>query len=270
MNKTKIFGPVVWLAACSWLASCTTSLSMQGKPESTDNVKTLKSAPSGKPTTAPVDLPAEKATDEDAQRQIDQLKGELESLKFQSEQKEKDLQAQIALLVSENGKLKEELVAATKNAPKPETTGKSSEETAKLLWDSGVAAVMKNDKSRAADSFKSLVDSYPKNEHAHSAMVGLGMINYAQQDYKEAALRFNAAIEKYPKKRNGVSLVEFGLAVSVHQLGDKDNAKLFFEELIRKYPKSPAALQAKQILAKKAKVPEDLFQIFPNWLDMIR
>jgi TolA-binding protein len=253
-------------------ASCTTSLKIRETKgsDSSDSVKTLK-APPVRAVDLTADSDGDKFSDENTQRKFDQLKGELENARFQSEQREKELQARVALLESENTKLKADLVEAAKAAPeKAEATGKSADDTAKLLWDSAVAALEKNDKSRAVDSFKSLVTSYPKSEYAHSSQVGLGMLYYSQQDFKSAALHFNTAIEKFPKKRNGISIVEFGVAASVHQLGNREDAKLFFEELVRKYPKSSGANQAKSILAKKSKVPEDLFKSFPNWLDLIR
>lgn len=254
------------------LGSCTTSLKIRENKgsESSDSVKTLKAPPS-QATITPVDVDSEKFNDENTQRKFDQIKGELESTRFQAEQREKELSNRISALELENTKLKADLVEMAKGAPeKNENAGKSADETSKLLWNSAITALQTNDKARALDSFKSLVSSYPKSEFAHSSHVGIGMIHYGNQNYKEAALHFNTAIEKFPKKRNGVSIVEFGVAASVHQLGNRDDAKLFFEELLRKYPKSSGANQAKAILAKKTKVPEDLFKSFPNWLDQIR
>ena len=42
---------------------------------------------------------------------------------------------------------------------------------------------------------------------------------------------------------------------------------VFFDELIKKYPKSPEAAKAQKILQKKAKVPVDLFPDFADILN---
>jgi TolA-binding protein len=260
------------VAALFILGACTTSLNVRdtGGGDSHDDVKTLKAPPNtaSRATVEPKDLDSKIAPD-DLQRELDKTLGEMENLKHQHEQALKELQDRVTKLEEENLKLRAE-VAGGGSVVAPGGASKTSDDTVKLLWETGTASLAKGDRARALDSFKTLADTYPKNDLAHPSQVALGMLFYGQQNYKEAAIRFNSAIDRFPKKRNGVSFVEFGIAASVHNMGNKDDAKLFFEELIRKYPKSSSAALARSFLNKKSKLPEDLFKAFPNWLELIR
>ncbi len=255
------------------IAGCTTSLKVRDgggsrRSDAVDNVKTLKGPPA-----LPADVEAQdigvsssRPSHEELQRQLDVARGEIENLKYQHEQSLKELTDRISSLEEENQKLKAS-GATVGGAP---SVGKNSEETVKLLWDLGLASLSKGDRLRAIDSFKTLADTYPKHALAHSSLLALGMLYYGQQNFKDAAIRFNSAIDRFPRKKNGISLLEFGIAASVHHLGNKEDAKLFFEDLVRKYPKSAAAAQARAVLSKKSKLPEDLFKVFPNWLDLLK
>jgi tetratricopeptide (TPR) repeat protein len=73
---------------------------------------------------------------------------------------------------------------------------------------------------------------------------------YRTKKYKEAALQFNEILESKPSDAAAAS-AKLRVADSFKAMGDKDTSKLFYEEVLTKYPDSPEAAKAKKALGKK-------------------
>lgn len=70
---------------------------------------------------------------------------------------------------------------------------------------------------------------------------------FNKKDYKQAIVDYEAYRKGYPKgKVYGVATLRIGQAF--HELGMKDEAKSFFEEVVQKFPGSPEAKKASQRL----------------------
>ena len=95
--------------------------------------------------------------------------------------------------------------------------------------------------------------------------MGAGFARYRLKEYKEAAVIFNQAIDRYAK-RPELSLAWFGGGSALAALGQKEDSRLFFQEVVNRYPKSLEAGNARLILARKKKVPLDLAAAFPKWV----
>lgn len=65
--------------------------------------------------------------------------------------------------------------------------------------------------------------------------------------HKEAALQFNEIVESKPTDKAAAN-AKLKLAECFKAMGDKETSKLFYEELVAKYPDSPEAAKAKKAL----------------------
>lgn len=88
---------------------------------------------------------------------------------------------------------------------------------------------------------------FPNSDNADNAQFWIGEIYYRQKWYEKAILEYQTVIEKYPKgNKVQASLLKQGF--SFFNLGDKANARLIFNELVRKYPDANEAAIAREKL----------------------
>jgi len=132
------------------------------------------------------------------------------------------------------------------------------------LWDLAMKDLRDNKLNEALINFEELARSYPKDTRHFHALIGAGYIHYKLKQYKEAAVVFNQAIDKHTKHAS-LGQAWFGGGASLAQMGQLEDSKLFFSEVVKRFPKSPEASVAKAIMAKKRKVPADLLVLFPAW-----
>ena len=82
---------------------------------------------------------------------------------------------------------------------------------------------------------ESLKNQPPKNKKTQS-IFSRAEEDFANHRWKEAALGFERYRNENPKGSNYV-LATYKIGVSFEELGEKDNAKLFYQEIIKKFPK---------------------------------
>ncbi|MCJ7614984.1 MAG: tol-pal system protein YbgF [Desulfobacterales bacterium] len=100
----------------------------------------------------------------------------------------------------------------------------------------------------ARKGFKNLINKFPDSAHADNAQFWIGEIYYSEKWYEKAILEYQKVIEKYPKgNKVPASLLKQGFAFL--NLGDKANARLILQELVKKYSKANEA----KIATKKLK-----------------
>jgi tetratricopeptide (TPR) repeat protein len=68
--------------------------------------------------------------------------------------------------------------------------------------------------------------------------------------HKEAALQFNEILESKPSDKMA-PYAKLKVAECFKAMGDKETSKLFYEEVIAKYPDSPEAVKAKKAIGNK-------------------
>lgn len=90
---------------------------------------------------------------------------------------------------------------------------------------------------------------YPKSNYGVVALFWLGNAQYATRDYKEAVINFRAMISK---EQDHVRASEAVLSIANCQVELKDvkGAKKTLEELVKAYPRSEAAVAAKERLSR--------------------
>lgn len=100
----------------------------------------------------------------------------------------------------------------------------------------------------ARKGFNQLIAEYPTSQHADNAQFWIGEIYYREKWYEKAILEYQKVIENYPKgNKVPASLLKQGFAFL--SLGDKANARLILNELVKKYPNTNEG----KIAAKKLK-----------------
>lgn len=111
------------------------------------------------------------------------------------------------------------------------------------------AAWQSNDMSACVDRFRDFLQTYPASPYADDSAFWMADCHYKQAEYKKAVLRFDEVVRNYPAGnkapdalyRQGESLLKLGP-------GFREAAKRAFERVIKEYPASARATEAKQQL----------------------
>ncbi|MDD2920314.1 MAG: tol-pal system protein YbgF [Rhodoferax sp.] len=115
-------------------------------------------------------------------------------------------------------------------------------------YDAALAVFRKGDFASAQSLFSRFVASYPASGYAVPALFWLGNAQYATRDYKGAMANFRALIAKDPEHLRTPEAV-LSVANCQLELKDAKGARKTLTDLIKAYPKSEAAIAAKERLA---------------------
>lgn len=183
----------------------------------------------------------------DAEVMAEELKEELERLanlteeRFQKQQLSIDeIKKDVTALTARMQALEQRAVAedaATKQAA--EDRSKASYDNAKRLFDDGKY-------EDSAEMLKNVLKKDPpKSDDARKAHFLLAESFFAGKDYASAALEFSDYQKDYPKDAL-VPTAIYRQANAFRNLGKMKEAKLFYQELIERFPKHALAAKAKQ------------------------
>ena len=101
---------------------------------------------------------------------------------------------------------------------------------------------------KAAQAFTSFIGRWPASGYAPTARYWQGNALYGKRDYREAINAFRMFLAKAPgSERAGEAML--AIANSQAEMKDKAGARKTLEDLIKAYPKSEAAVAAKERLA---------------------
>jgi TolA-binding protein len=106
--------------------------------------------------------------------------------------------------------------------------------------------------SNRLEDAKPIFEKYAKNgsvQQKTRAIFYLGEIAYREKDYRTAIANYGIIVEKYPESPL-ITSAYYMIGNSFVHLGDKKKAKLFFEELISRYPKDRLSKEAAKELKK--------------------
>jgi tol-pal system protein YbgF len=122
----------------------------------------------------------------------------------------------------------------------PPTTDQSLYEAAKKAFDAG-------NYTEAREGFEKLLTDHPASPRADNAQFWIGETYYLEKWYEKAILEYQKVIENYPSgNKVPAALLKQGL--SFVNIGEPNNARLIFTELIAKYPGTNEASIAKSKL----------------------
>ena len=131
-------------------------------------------------------------------------------------------------------------------APVPGKTSPAAP-TAKQLYNDGRQAFDNGKMDKSRQLFLSLIKDHPKSDYADNAQFWIAESYYREKWYERAILEYQTVIEKYPKG-NKVPAAKHKQGMAFLQIGDKANARIILNDLVKKHPNSSEAKIAAQKL----------------------
>jgi len=118
-----------------------------------------------------------------------------------------------------------------------------------VAYQEALAAWRGGDHTACIDRFRKFLQTYPASPYADDAAYWMADCHFKQGDYRVAVLRFNDVVRVYPTGnkapdalyRQGESLLKLGP-------GFYDAAKTVFKQVLKEYPDSDRAREARQQL----------------------
>ncbi|MDC0335557.1 tetratricopeptide repeat protein [Pseudodesulfovibrio sp.] len=132
----------------------------------------------------------------------------------------------------------------------PEPTAETSDsDPAKALYDKAYALYKEGQFEKARSYWAEFTDTFKGHSFSASAYFWQGQCYYKLKDYARAAILFEDVIEKFKKSSKYKSaLLKAGY--SWNYLGKPELAKMRMQEVVKSFPKSVEATQAKRYLDK--------------------
>lgn len=116
------------------------------------------------------------------------------------------------------------------------------------LYEEAMAVLRQGNFAEAANLLSAFQRRYPASGYGPSVLFWLGNAQYGKRDYKEAINSFRALVSRAPDHPRAPEAL-LSVASSQSDLKDLKAARRTLDELIRAYPKSEAAVAAKERLA---------------------
>lgn len=112
-----------------------------------------------------------------------------------------------------------------------------------LTWFEG------GDYARSQELFNTLLQRFPKGKYRTNALFWLGEIEFRKKNYPEAIARYLEVIEKDPRHSKAPAAY-LKMAISLKELKKIEEARRTLNDLIRLYPNSSQAEEAKKLLKR--------------------
>ena len=139
---------------------------------------------------------------------------------------------------------------AQKAAPKPAgKPGKLPAEyrSGNAAYDAALTLYFQNDFVGAAQEFSAFASHNPGHKLVPNALYWLGECHYSRKDHASAILAFKNVTTQYPKHpKSAAALLKLGMSYS--WMGDKDNARFYWQILLEDFPKSAPASMARSLM----------------------
>jgi tol-pal system protein YbgF len=117
------------------------------------------------------------------------------------------------------------------------------------LYASALTRFEGGDYDRSRELFQILLQRFPKGKYSINALFWLGEIEFRKKNYPEAIARYLEVIEKDPRHSKAPAAY-LKMALSLKELKELERAKRTLNDLIRLYPESPQAEEAKKLLKR--------------------
>ena len=121
---------------------------------------------------------------------------------------------------------------------------------AERMFAAALAQLRAGNDGQAALEFTEFVTQFPSHPQAAAAQNYIGEAFYRQRDFRQAAAEFQKTVDNYTQATAvPEALLKIGLCQRA--LGDAAAARAAWEQVIKQFPKSDAARQARTLLAAK-------------------
>jgi tol-pal system protein YbgF len=118
------------------------------------------------------------------------------------------------------------------------------------IFAAALARLRAGDDGQAALEFTGFVAQFPSHPQAAAAQNHIGEAYYRQRDYRQALGEFQKTVDGYTQVAQvSEALLKIGLCQ--RSLGDPARAKAAWEQVVKQFPKSDAARQARALLAAR-------------------
>jgi tol-pal system protein YbgF len=135
-------------------------------------------------------------------------------------------------------------------APSPPAASAPRDVDAQRMFAGALARLRVGDDGQAALEFAEFVNQFPTHPQAAAAQNYIGEAFYRQRDYRQAAAEFQKTVDNYTQAPQvSEALLKIGLCRRA--LGDVAGAREAWELVIKQFPKSDSARQARTLLASK-------------------
>ncbi|MEF2229493.1 MAG: tetratricopeptide repeat protein [Pseudodesulfovibrio sp.] len=122
-------------------------------------------------------------------------------------------------------------------------------DAAKALYDKAYALYKEGEFEKARSYWAEFTDTFKQHAYVPSAVFWQGQCYYKLQDYARAVILYEDVIDKYSKSSKYIGALLMS-AYSWERLGKPELAKMRFGEVVKKFPDSPQATQARRALEK--------------------
>ena len=114
-------------------------------------------------------------------------------------------------------------------------------------YDAALTRYFQNDFTGAAQEFSAFANNNPGHKLVPNALYWLGECHYSKRDFPSAILAFKNVTAQFPKHpKSAAALLKLGMSYS--RIGDKDNARFYWQILLEDFPRSaPAGLARSQM-----------------------
>jgi tol-pal system protein YbgF len=177
---------------------------------------------------------------------VAKLRGQVEVLANQNEQLERrqkdlyvDLDNRLRKMEQANAELQQKL-----------TQGERDANAEKQAYETALNQFKVGNYQMSITGFQSFMANYPNSTLAPSAQYWTGNAHYAMRDYKAAIAAQQKVLSAWPENQKAPDAM-LNIASSQAEMGDSKAARETLAALVKRYPTSPAAEQAKQRLVRR-------------------
>jgi tol-pal system protein YbgF len=133
--------------------------------------------------------------------------------------------------------------------PAPVSPGPRNVE-AERMFAAALTQLRSGNDGQAALQFTEFVTQYPSHPQAAAAQNYICEAFYRQRDFRQAVAEFQKTVDNYTQA-TPVSEALLKIGLCQRALGDAAAAKAAWEQVIKQFPKTDAARQARTLLAAK-------------------
>ena len=125
---------------------------------------------------------------------------------------------------------------------------------AERMFAAALAQLRAGNDGQAALEFTEFVTQFPAHPQAAAAQNYIGEAFYRQRDFRQATAEFQKTVDSYTQA-TPVSEALLKIGLCQRALGDAAAARAAWEQVIKQFPKTDAARQARTLLASKTGGP---------------
>jgi len=176
--------------------------------------------------------------------QVQQLRGEVETLKKETSRDKDDREKIDSLLLKINFienfleiSKKDSASDIDSSALAKDPSGKQGKAA---IYATAYQTFKNGNYPKAREAFQGFLAAYPAGEYSDNAQFWIGECYFFEKKYEKAILEYEKVTKKFPSS-NKVPYALLKQGISFHNLGDKASAKLLLQQVIKDYPNTSQA-----------------------------